>query len=345
MKLEKKIFGLLSHNEEIHHFTLSNNNGISAGLTNYGGIITSILVPDRDGEFKDVVLGFEDIEGYLAEHPYIGTLVGRVANRIAKGRFTLSGNEYRLVQNHGQHHIHGGLKGFDKVIWDFSEYTDFERAGIMMNYTSFDMEEGYPGLLKVQVHFSLNEDNELAIEYTATTDKPTPVNLTHHGYFNLNGAEEKIYDHELFIPASRYVETDDQLIPTGSIIELEGGPEDFRNMKPIGKDIDKVRGGYDHCYILDRKGDGLELAARVVHPGSGRIMEVYTTEPAIQFYSSNFLEGLTGKGNIEYTKHLALCLETEHYPDSVNHPEFPSIILQPGETYKHVTIHKFLIDN
>jgi aldose 1-epimerase len=268
MKVDTTLFGRISNKEDAQLFTLQNSRGITVKLTNYGGAIISILIPDRKGKVEDIVLGFESLEGYLGEHPYIGTLVGRYANRIANGKFNLDGKEYRLAQNNGTNHLHGGLKGYDKVLWNFSQYADIDRAGVLMSYMSFDMEEGYPGNLKVDVHFSLNESNELSIEYCATTDKNTHVNLTHHGYFNLNGAKKTIHDHEIQINASQYVETDKELIPTGRIIKLKGGPLDFRKMKSIGTEIVKLENGYDHCYIIDRKKEGPELAAIVYHPPS-----------------------------------------------------------------------------
>lgn len=344
MKVETAIFGRLSGKEEAQLFTIQNSQGITVKFSNFGGTIVSILTPDRKGRLQDIVLGFDSLEGYLGEHPYIGTLVGRYANRISKGRFALDGKEYVLAQNSGENHLHGGVKGYDKVLWSYSPYADIDRAGIMMTYLSYDMEEGYPGNLKVNVNFSLNESNELIIEYTATTDKNTYLNLTHHGYFNLNGAKRNIYDHEIQINAGSYVETDKNLIPTGQIIKLKNGPLDLRNMKLIGPEIVKLENGYDHCYIIDKKKDGPELAAIVYHPASGRKMELYTTEPAVQFYSSNFLAGLTGKGNIRYKKHLALCLEAQHYPDSPNHPHFPSTLLKPEGIYRQTTIHKFGIE-
>jgi aldose 1-epimerase len=344
MKVDTSFFGRLSGQEEAHVFTLQNSKGITVKLTNLGGTIISILVPDRKGKIADVVLGFDSIEGYLGPHPYIGTLVGRYANRIGNAKFMLDGKEYKLAQNNGKNHLHGGIKGYDKVLWNFSPYADFDRAGVMMSYLSFDMEEGYPGNLKVDVHFSLNEASELTIEYCATTDKNTYLNLTHHGYFNLNGARNTIYDHDIQINAGAYVETDSELIPTGKIIKLKGGPLDFRKMKSIGDEIVKLENGYDHCYIIDRVTDGPELAAVVYHSASGRKMELFTTEPAVQFYSSNFLTGLKGKGNIKYRKHLALCLETQHYPDSPNQPHFPSTLLKPDGIYRQKTIHKFSVE-
>ncbi len=344
MKVNTEVFGRLSDREQAHLFTLQNSNGITAKITNYGGTITSILVPDRNGKVEDIVLGFDNLDGYLGQHPYIGTLVGRYANRISGGKFTLDGKEYRLFLNDGQNHLHGGLKGYDKVLWTFYEYADSTRAGVMLNYVSYDMEEGYPGNLKMDVHISLNENNEVTIDYVASCDAKTHLNLTHHGYFNLNGVKDLIYDHVMMINASQYVETDSQLIPTGKIIKLKGGPLDFRSAKPIGPEISKLVNGYDHCYVLSKKDTGPELAARVSHPKSGRIMEVYTTEPAIQFYSSNFLKGINGKGNLKYRKHLALCLEAQHYPDSPNHPHFPSTLLEPGEVYKQTTVYKFITE-
>lgn len=344
MKVDTSIFGRISNKEEAHVFTLQNSQGITVRLTNLGGTIISILSPDRKGNLEDVVLGFDSIEGYLNPHPYIGTLVGRYANRIGNAKFQLDGIEYRLAQNAGINHLHGGMKGYDKVLWNFSPYADLNRAGVMMSYVSYNMEEGYPGNVKVDVHFSLNESDELAIEYCATTDKNTYLNLTHHGYFNLNGAKNTIYDHEIQINASSYVETDAELIPTGKIIKLKGGPLDLRKRKSIGTEIVKLENGYDHCYIIDRIKDGPELAAIVNHPASGRKMELFTTEPAVQFYSSNFLADLKGKGNIKYRKHLALCLEAQHYPDSPNQSHFPSTLLKPDGIYRQKTIHKFSVE-
>lgn len=344
MKVDTSVFGRFTSKEEAHVFTFQNSKGITVRITNLGGTVISILIPDRKGKLTDVVLGFDSIDGYIGAHPYIGTLVGRYANRIANAKFILDGKEYKLAQNAGKNHLHGGIKGYDKVLWNFSPYADHDRAGVMMSYLSYDMEEGYPGNLKVDVHFSLNEASELSIEYCATTDKNTHLNLTHHGYFNLNGARNTIYDHEIQINAGAYVETDADLMPTGKIIKLKGGPLDLRKMKSIGNEIVKLDNGYDHCYIIDRVKDGPEPAAIVYHPLSGRKMEVLTTEPAVQFYSSNFLKDLKGKGNIKYRKHLALCLEAQHYPDSPNQPHFPSTLLRPDGVYKQKTVYKFSVE-
>lgn len=344
MKITREVFGLLPGNLEAMLFTAVNPSGVVLKVSNYGGIIQSIRVPGKNDEMADVVLGFDDLEGYLQEHPYIGTLIGRYANRIAGGTFTLEGKSYNLARNNGENHLHGGLKGFDKVLWEASEFADDKGAGINLTYISHDMEEGYPGHVKTRVTFTLDRESQVCIDYEATTDKPTPINLTHHAYFNLGGGALKIYDHELIIQADRYLVSDAGLIPTGEIRSVDGSPLDFRTPKPIGQDIDRVEGGFDHCYVLGEAAKEPRFAARVRHPESGRVMEVYTTEPAVQFYSSNFLEGLAGKGGQAYGKHQALCLETQHYPDSPNHPDFPDTILRPGRTYSQRTIYKFITE-
>jgi aldose 1-epimerase len=341
MKVVRENFGQIPGIGDASLYSITNANGISLKISDYGGTIQSILVPDKSGKPGDVVLGFDSLEGYLQDHPYIGTIVGRCAGRISNASFILDGTQYKLAKNHGRNHIHGGTVGFDKVLWHASEFADKNRAGITLEYVSHDLEEGYPGYLRLSVTYTLDEDNQVCLDYHATADKPTHLNLTNHSYFNLNGTEAEVYDHELWIPSSRYVVTDQDLIPTGEIGSVEGGPLDFRSAKLIGKDINEVEGGFDLCYVLD--GDGTEpiLAARVVHPENGRCMETFTTEPGIQFYSSNFLADLRGKNGTPYRKHLALCLEAQHFPDTPNQPEFPSTILRPGETYKQRTIYKF----
>jgi aldose 1-epimerase len=341
MKVVREIFGLIPGIGDASLYTITNSNGITLKVSDYGCTIQSLLVPDKNGKPGDVVLGFDKLEGYLQNHPYIGTIVGRYANRISKARFMLDGTEYRLVQNHGKNHLHGGVVGFDKVLWQASEFADNKGAGVSLEYVSHDMEEGYPGFLRVSVTYTLDNENKVCIDYQATTDKPTHLNLTNHSYFNLNEAAAEIYDHELMIASSRYVVTGKDLIPTGEIRSVEGSPLDFRTPKPIGKDIHEVEGGFDLCYVLEGDGKATVLAARVVHPESGRCMETLTTEPGIQFYSSNFLAGITGKGGIPYRKHLALCLEAQHFPDTPNQPDFPSTLLHPGETYNQRTIYKF----
>ena len=325
--------------KEVFLYTLSNSAGMQVKLTNYGGIVTSILVPDRSGNYDDVVLGFDKLEPYLDNKPYFGAIVGRYANRIAKGKFTLDSVVYELATNNGPNHLHGGLKGFDKRIWE-AEILQ-QKSAVSLSYLSPDGEEGYPGNLKVDVIYTLTEENELHITYEATTDKATPVNLSHHSYFNLNGISDRsMLDHDLMIKADSYIYVDESLIPTGELRNVEGAM-DFRKMKKIGQDIADVEGGFDHTYVLNKK-EAYSLVATLNHTASGRIIEVFTTEPGMQFYSGNFLDGtITGKKGIIYQKHHGLCLETQHYPDSPNQPDFPNTILRPGEVYKQTTCYKF----
>jgi aldose 1-epimerase len=339
--VEKTVLGQIK-GAEIDLFTLTNRNEMTVKITNFGGIVTSILVPDLKGRTEDVVLGFDSIEGYLGVHPYFGCIVGRYANRIAKGTFQLDGKTYNLARNNGDNHLHGGVSGFDKKIWKPAGFKIHDEAGIELSYKSIDGEEGYPGTLNVKVIFSLNNDNELKIQYFAETDHATPLNLTHHGYFNLKGAGNgNIQDHFLAISASRYTVVDELLIPTGELREVTGTLFDFRQGKQVGRDIDKVKGGYDHNFVLDATG-GLIKAATVSEPLSGRWMEVYTDQPGMQFYSSNLLDGsITGKNGKAYQKRYGLCLETQNFPDSPNQPDFPDAILRPGDSYHSVTIYKF----
>jgi aldose 1-epimerase len=334
-------FGRLPDGSAVSLFSLNNSNGLIARVTDYGTIITELRVPDSRGNLADIVLGFDNVEQYLKGHPYFGCTVGRVANRIAKGKFMLNGQTYTLAINNGPNHLHGGLKGFDKVLWTASPQSD---ASVKFAYTSPDGEEGYPGKLDVSVLITLTDANELQIDYTAVTDRPTPVNLTNHSYFNLAGAGD-ILSHELLLAADGYTPTDATLIPTGEIRPVQGTPMDFRRPQPIGSRIAQLEGeepGYDSNYVIKRAGNSLALAARVHEPRSGRIMEVHTTQPGVQLYTANYLDGsLIGKGGIVYQRHSAFCLETQHYPDSVNHPTFPSVILRPGHTYRHTTVHKF----
>jgi len=336
--IEKKPYGKMPDGTPIDEYTLTNGKGMTAKVITYGGLLTELHVPDKDGKTADVVLGFDNLENYLENSPYFGANIGRVANRIAKGKFSLDGKEYTLAINNPPNHLHGGVKGFDKKVWKAEEAKD----GLHLSYTSPDGEEGYPGKVDVSVHYSLTK-NELRIGYTAKTDKPTPVNLAHHSYFNLAGhGSGDILGHELRLQAVRYTPTDDTLIPTGKIESVLGTPFDFTESTAIGKRISELKGnpgGYDLNYLLNRKGTRV---AQVREPKSGRIMEVVTTEPGIQFYTGNFLDGkLKGKGGAVYKKHAGLCLEAQHYPDAVNKPQFPSVILKPGETYKQTTIYRF----
>lgn len=327
----------------VTEYTLKNASGMQVSIINYGGTITKLITPDKKGSMGDVVLGYENLDGYLQKgNPYFGALIGRYGNRIAAGKFTLDGKAYTLAQNNNGNSLHGGNKGFDKVVWDAKKLAG--DSSLELNYVSKDGEEGYPGTLNVKVVYTLTADNGLKIDYTATTDKATPVNLTNHAYFNLTaGADSTILAHELQIDADKYTPVNDLLIPTGQIADVKGTPMDFTTAKPIGRDIDKVKGGYDHNWVLNKKGNGLDKVASLYEPNSGRYMEVFTTQPGLQFYSGNFLDGtLTDtKGGKKYVQHAALCLETQHFPDSPNQPSFPSTILKPGETYHQVTVYKF----
>lgn len=328
----------------VTEYTLKNSSGMQVSILNYGGTVTRIIVPDKNGNMGDVVLGFDSFDGYLQKNePYFGALIGRFANRIANAKFSLDGRTYTLAANNNGNSLHGGNKGFDKVLWTAQKLSD---SSLKLNYQSKDGEEGYPGNVDVEVIYTLSSDNSLKLDYTATTDKATPINLTNHSYFNLSaGKDSTILNHELQLNAEKYTPVNDKLIPTGEIAEVKNTPMDFKQPKTIGRDIEKVKGGYDHNWVLDRNGNGLEKAATLYEPNSGRFMEVFTTQPGIQFYSGNFLDGTlqyTKKGQ-KYVQHGALCLETQHYPDSPNRPAFPNTILKPGEVYRQTTVYKFSV--
>lgn len=344
MSIIKSDFGKTKEGQPVDLYTLSNANGVTVKITNYGGIVTSLTVPDKNGQMDDVVLGFDSLDKYLEGHPYFGAIVGRYGNRIAKGKFTLNGTEYKLAANNGENHLHGGIKGFDKVVWNAEIVKKENEVAIKLSYLSKDGEEGYPGNLSVVVIYTLTNDNELKILYEAETDKPTPINLTHHSYFNLKGAGNgNILGHLMTFAADRFTPVDEGLIPTGELRSVKDTPMDFTVSKAIGERIDRVKGGYDHNYVLNDWDGSLRQAAKVVEPASGRVMEVWTTEPGLQFYTGNFLDGtITGKNSKVYHKHYGFCLETQHFPDSPNKPEFPSTILEPGEKYTHTTIYRFL---
>ena len=329
--------------KDIAEYTLKNTNGMSVSIINYGGTITKLMAPDKKGTMGDVVLGYENLDGYLQKgNPYFGALIGRYGNRIAAGKFTLDGKPYTLAGNNNGNSLHGGNKGFDKVVWDAKKPVG--DSSLELTYVSKDGEEGYPGTLNIKVVYTLTADNALKIDYTATTDKATPVNLTNHAYFNLSaGADSTIASHVLQMDAGNFTPVNDQLIPTGKIESVKGTPMDFTTAKPVGRDIDKVKGGFDHNWVLNKKGTSLDKVASLYEPTSGRYMEVFTTQPGLQFYSGNFLDGTLAntKGGKKYVQHAALCLETQHFPDSPNQPSFPSTILKPGETYHHVTVYKF----
>lgn len=343
-KLESKDWGTTPDGTRVSLFTLSNPAGLVAKITNYGGIVTELWTPDRNGAPGNIVLGFDNLDQYLGGHPFFGAIAGRVANRIAGAKFTLEGREYKLAANDGPNHLHGGLKGFDKKVWLAKPTASApDAAGLELSCLSKDGEEGYPGNLAVSATYLLTDQNELRIDYSATTDQSTPINLTNHSYFNLAAAGD-VLDHEVLIAASRYTPVDAGLIPTGEIVNVKDSPLDFTTPKTIGARLEKLKpnpGGYDHNYVLDHAGKLTALAARVRDPKTGRVLEVYTTEPGLQLYTGNFLDGkLTGVGGMVYRQHSGLCLETQHFPDAVHQAAFPSIILRPGETYRSTTIFK-----
>lgn len=348
-KMEHKPFGQTAEGEKVDLYTLTNPNGMEAAISTYGGIVVSLKTPDRSGKLGDVVLGFDDLKGYLGASPYFGALVGRYGNRIAKGKFSLDGVEYTLAKNNGENSLHGGLRGFDKRVWTAKEVSP---ESLELSYFSKDGEEGYPGNLSATVTYTLTDNNELKIDYSATTDKDTVLNLTNHSYFNLAGeGEGDILGEMVMINADRFTPTDSGLIPTGELRSVEGTPFDFRKPHAIGERINStdeqivMAKGYDQNFVLNRTGNGLELAARVTDPKTGRVMEVLTTQPGLQFYSSNFLDGtIHGKGGKVYGPRAAFCMETQHFPDSPNHPSFPSTELKPGERYQTTTMYRFLTD-
>lgn len=328
-------------------YTLTASDGAEARITNWGATLISLKIPDREGKLADVTLGFDEVEPYTGPSPYMGSTVGRYANRIAYGRFTLDGEEYTLVTNNDPHHLHGGNQGFDKRVWSGNASGTSDQLQVEFTYTSPDGEEGYPGTVESKVTYTLTNDNVLRIDYEATTDKTTHVNLTHHSYFNLAGADsgETILDHVLELDAARYTPADDTLIPTGAIEPVAGTPLDFTSPHAIGERIGDVLGGYDHNFVIDGKPGTLRRAARVEHEESGRVMEVWTTEPGLQFYTGNFLDGtLTGKYGVTYEQHAGFCLEAQKYPDTPNHPNFPSSVLKPGEVYRQTTEYRFMTD-
>ncbi|MBW8016211.1 MAG: galactose mutarotase [Planctomycetes bacterium] len=338
-------YGTLSDGTSVYLCTLTNDNGMVAKITNYGGIVTELHVPDRDGKMTDVVLGYENLDKYVEATPYFGALIGRYGNRIAKGKFTLGGKEYTLATNNDENHLHGGDAGFDKVVWAATAKRTPNGPSLELKYISKDSEEGYPGNLTCKVIYTLTNDNELKIKYEATTDAPTVVNLTHHSYFNLAGHDSgTILDQQLMLDADKYTPVDEGLIPTGVLAPVEGTPMDFRTPTAIGARIAQLTGdpgGYDHNWVLNNSDGSYAKVASLYEPKSGRLMEIFTSEPGLQFYSGNFLDGSNKGKGATYNKHNGLCLETQHFPDSPNQPQFPSTVLRPGEKYGYTTSYKF----
>ena len=344
--VKREIFGKTKDGEPVEIFTLTNSHGLKARVMTWGATLVSMEVPDRDGKFADITLGFDSLDGYLGSHPFFGSIAGRYANRIAKGKFTLDGKDYTLAVNNGANHLHGGIKGFDKKNWSAEVNTGAN--AVTFSLTSADGDEGYPGTLKVAVAYALTEKDELRIIYKATTDKPTVLNLTNHAYWNLAGAgESDVLGHELKLHASKFTPVDDGSIPTGKIEAVAGGAMDFTATKTIGQDFAKVGGtpgGYDHNFVIDRPATPgiLEFAAELRDPKSGRVMDVHTMEPGVQLYTGNYLDGtITGKGGKVYKKNFGVCLETQHFPDSPNKPAFPSAVLRPGQPFLSMTVYAF----
>ena len=343
MKQDIEYFGRTHDGDEVQGYLLENSSGLSVRLINYGAIVQSVKFPGKNGDQEEVSLGFDRLEDYLLEHPYFGATIGRYGNRIAGGEFSLGGETYKLAVNNGPNHLHGGLRGFDKVLWEAEGSSTGEATAVRFNYSSPDGDEGYPGRLDAWVTYSVDEGNRLIIEYEARSSAPTPVNLTNHTYWNLSGAGKgDILGHELTLVSENYLPVDENLIPTGELAEVEGRPMDFRSPVTIGERIGEVEGGYDHCYVLGEEASAEPRpAAILLDPLSGRCMRVSTTEPGLQLYTGNFLDGIKGAGGETFERHGALCLEAQHFPDSPNCPGFPSTILSPGETYRQVTLHEF----
>lgn len=337
--IDKENFGQLPSGEMVTKYTMTATPGISISIINYGGIITSIFTPDKSGQVSDVVLGYDNIDQYVESSPYFGAIIGRYGNRIANGEFSLDGESFKLATNNGANHLHGGIKGFDKVLWQVEKKITSSSAKLILTRESPDGEEGYPGRLTVKVVYTLEEGNTLNVSYEASTSKKTVVNLTNHSYFNLSGQEQSVEDHELTINSSRYLPVDSTLIPTGLLKGVANTAFDFRKPKKVGLDINseeeqvQIGKGFDHCWVIDPVVKGQNFVARLFHEPSGRQMEVYSEEPGVQFYSGNFLNGSRGKNGINYHKRSGLCLETQHFPDSPNQSKFPSVILLPGQKY------------
>lgn len=351
-QITRKSFSTAPDGYEVTEFTLTNRHGLELKVINYGCTITSLKIPDRNGVHADIVLGYDDLEGYLQSNAYIGCVVGRFANRIANGKFVLEGKEYVLAQNQPPHHLHGGIKGFSHAVWASEEIDTEEGVGIRFRHLSPDGDEGYPGNLQIEVTYMLGDDDTLSFAYHAVSDQPTIINLTQHTYFNLHGGNENILDHQLMIHADHFLPVDETMIPTGEMRSVDGSPFDFRTFKEVGRDIGEddlqlaIGHGYDHCWVFNNPSGDMHHAATLYDPSSGRKMDLYTTEPGMQLYTANFLQSkVTGKNNVALNPRSGLCLETQHFPDSPHQPGFPSVVLQPGEKYLSKTLLKFSLEN
>jgi len=349
MDVKKQSWGKTADGRQVDLYVLTNDKGFEVKVTNFGAAVVSVMAPDRQGKMADVILGYDSAAGYETDKAYLGTAIGRYGNRIGGAQFSLNGKVYKLAKNDGQNSLHGGVKGFNKALWAAEELRAKDGVGVRLTYLSKDGEEGYPGNLSATVTYTVTDANELKMHYQATTDKPTVVNLTNHAYFNLLGdAAGDILGHELYLNSDKFLPVDKGLIPIGELRSVKGTPLDFTKPTVVGARINDqseqmvLGGGYDHCWVLNKTGQGMSLAARMYEPKTGRVMEVTTTEPAIQFYTGNFLDGtIKGKKGTVYTKRMAFCLETEHFPDSPNKPSFPTTVLKPGETYSTTTVYKF----
>jgi aldose 1-epimerase len=344
MSLEKTSYGTMADGREVDLYIMTNANGLEARLISYGATLVSMKTPDRDGNISDITLGFDTIAEWEKDTCYFGATVGRCANRIAGGSFVLDGESYTLATNNGDNHLHGGIVGFNKALWDAEPFESDAERGVTFTYVSPDKEEGYPGELTMKVTYTLTDSDELRVEYEGSADSATIVNMTHHSYWNLATPESgSILDQELHINADHYLPVDSGAIPTGGPAQVEGTPMDFRKSRVIGERMDQVEGGYDHNWCLSSRDGSLEIAATLRDPVTGRVMEVLTTEPGIQFYAGNFLDGVRGKGGVPYPRNSGLCLETQLWPDSPNRPDFPSSVLRPGEKYTHTCVYRFSV--
>lgn len=341
LAIQSEPYGTTSDGDEITQFLLSNEKGMSVNIINYGAIVTAVYLPDREGKSENITLGFNSLAEYEKKGPYFGAICGRVANRIADGKFTLDGKEYQLAQNNPPSHLHGGEKGFDKKVWAAESFSNKNEVGVRLSLVSPDGEEGYPGKLTLKVVYSLNNDNDFKIDYTATSDQATPINVTNHCYWNLAG-KGTVLDQELVLNCDHYLPVSDAAIPTGELASVKETPMDFTSAHKIGERIAQVEGGYDHCWVINPSEKQPAFCARAKDPQSGRVMEILTTEPSVQFYTGNFLDGTEASGG--HQKNGGFCLEAQHYPNSVNQPEFPNTILKPGEVYMQTTIHKFSVE-